>query len=51
MTDFIVANYLFGDVARIPAGDDSLVEGGVVDSTAILELIEFFESHFGIEES
>lgn len=51
LTDFIVANYLFGDVARTPADDDSLVEGGVIDSTGILELIEFLESHFGIEVS
>ena len=51
LTDFIVANFLFGDVARTPADEDSLVEGGVIDSTGILELIEFLESHFGIEVS
>ncbi|MCI4675893.1 acyl carrier protein [Candidatus Mycolicibacterium alkanivorans] len=51
MTDFVAANYLFGDVARTPKGDDALVEGGVIDSTGILEVIEFLESHFGIEVS
>jgi acyl carrier protein len=51
LTDFIVANYLFGDVARTPGDEDLLVEGGVIDSTGILELIEFLESHFGIEVS
>ena len=51
LRDFIVANYLFGDVARAPSDDDSLVEGGVIDSTGILEMIEFLESHFGIEVS
>lgn len=51
LTDFVVANYLFGDVARTPADDESLVEGGVIDSTGILELIEFLELHFGIEVS
>ncbi|MBI3212932.1 MAG: acyl carrier protein [Mycobacterium sp.] len=51
LTDFIVNNYLFGDVSRTPSQDDSLVEGGVIDSTGILELIEFLESHFGIEIS
>jgi acyl carrier protein len=51
LTDFIVTNYLFGDVTRTPEVDDSLVEGGVIDSTGILELIEFLESQFDIEIS
>ena len=49
LTEFIVTNYLFGDMARVPRDDDSLVEEGIIDSTGILELIEFLESHFGIE--
>ena len=49
LTDFIVANYLFGDGSRTPKDDESLVESGIIDSTGILELIEFLESHFGIE--
>jgi acyl carrier protein len=51
LTDFIVTNYLFGDVTRTPGDDESLVEGGVIDSTGVLELIEFLESHFAIEVS
>lgn len=51
LTEFIVINYLFGDVARAPRDDDSLVEGGVIDSTGILELIEFLESCFQVEMS
>jgi acyl carrier protein len=49
LTEFIVNNYLFGDVARTPRDDDGLVEEGVIDSTGVLELIEFLESHFRIE--
>lgn len=49
LTEFIVTNYLFGDVTRTPLDDDALVEGGIIDSTGVLELIEFLESHFGIE--
>ena len=49
LTGFIVDNYLFGDTTRAPGVDDSLVEGGIVDSTGILELIEYLESQFGIE--
>jgi len=51
LTEFIVMNYLFGDVARAPHDDDALIEEAVIDSTGILELIEFLESHFGIEVS
>lgn len=49
LTEFIVTNYLFGDVARTPLDDDGLVEEGIIDSTGVLELIEFLESHFRIE--
>ena len=45
---FVVTNYLFGDEARLPAGAESLIESGVVDSTGILELIEFLEETFEI---
>ena len=49
LTEFIVTEYLFGDVTRTPLDDDALVEEGIIDSTSVLELIEFLESHFGIE--
>ena len=49
VTEFIVTNYLFSDVARTPLDDDALVEDGIIDSTSVLELIDFLESHFGIE--
>ena len=51
LTEFIVTNYLFGDIATVPRDDDFLVEEGIIDSTGILELIEFLESHFGVEVS
>jgi acyl carrier protein len=51
LTEFIVENYLFGDIARMPGDDDSFVEQGIIDSTGILELIEFLESRFGVEVS
>jgi acyl carrier protein len=49
LTEFIVTNFLFGDVARAPLNDDALVEVGIIDSTGVLELIQFLESNFGIE--
>ena len=51
LTEFIVTNYLFGDVSRAPRDEDALVDEGIIDSTGVLELIEFLESHFGIEVS
>lgn len=51
LTEFIVTNYLFGDATLAPGDDESLIERGIIDSTGILELIEFLESHFGIEVS
>lgn len=45
---FVIDNYLFGDVSRMPADDESLIENGVVDSTGILELIEFLEETFAM---
>lgn len=51
LTEFIVMNYLFGDVSRVPRDTDSLIDEGYIDSTGILELIEFLQSHFGVEVS
>lgn len=47
--EFIGDNYLFGDLGRLPSDEESLLEKGIVDSTGILELIEFLEERFGIE--
>lgn len=44
---FIAESYLFGDTTRMPADDESLLESGVIDSTGVLELIEFLEEEFG----
>ena len=46
---FIRTNFLFGDETRLVGNDDLLVESGIIDSTGILELIEYLEEHFGIE--
>lgn len=47
--DFIVTNYLFGDESRAPEDDQDLLLTGIVDSTGVLELIEFLESSFNIQ--
>ncbi|WP_309068439.1 hypothetical protein [Microbacterium sp.] len=48
LEEFILDDLLFGDAGRMPAGDESLMETEVIDSTGVLELIEFVEREFGI---
>lgn len=45
---FVVDDLLLGDESRRPAGEASLLDAGVIDSTGILELIEYLESEFGV---
>lgn len=53
LREFILSEYLFGDESRMPADTDSLLESGVLDSTGVLELIEFLEDkyQFSVEDS
>ncbi len=44
---FIVENFLFGDEAALPTDADSLIAGGIIDSTGVLELVAFIEEQFG----
>ncbi len=44
---FIVDNYLFGDDEGLESGT-SFLDEGIVDSTGILELIEFISEEFEI---
>lgn len=46
--DFILTNFLFGDSSRTPSDEESLLAAGVVDSTGVLELVEFLETDLGV---
>lgn len=48
IVEFILNDLLLGDETRLPDGEASLLETGVMDSTGILELIEFLEVEFGV---
>lgn len=48
IVEFVLNDLLLGDESRLPDGDASLLEAGVIDSTGILELIEYLESEFGV---
>lgn len=45
---FVLTNFLFGDAAKMPGDADSLLESGVLDSTGVLELVEFLEDDLGV---
>lgn len=44
---FIVENFLFGDAGELN-DETSFLSDGIIDSTGILELVDFIESEFGI---
>ena len=46
---FIIDNFLFGQIRHGFQDDDSFLEGGIIDSTGVLELIAFLEQRYGIK--
>jgi len=45
---FLTDNFPLSSEGFSLAADDSLIEAGVIDSTGVLELIEFIESRYEI---
>lgn len=45
---FIVERFLFGDASQLKE-DTSFLEGGIIDSTGILELVTFIEEKYNIK--
>ncbi|MBN2331959.1 MAG: acyl carrier protein [Deltaproteobacteria bacterium] len=45
--EFIVENFLFGSGDDL-TDDSSFLDGGIIDSTGVLELVEFLEEEFAI---
>ncbi len=45
---FVVDNFLFGQNGAALTDDTSLVDGGILDSTGVLELVQFLERRFEI---
>ncbi len=46
--NFVVQNFLYGDLTRPLSDDDSFLEKGIVDSTGILEMVGFLEKELGL---
>ncbi len=45
---FMIENFLFGEDTDLK-DDTSFLEEGIIDSTGVLELIEFLEEEFNIQ--
>jgi acyl carrier protein len=45
--NFIIKNFLFGDADKLK-DTTTLMESGIVDSTGLLEIIEFLETTYDI---
>lgn len=48
LREFILENFLFGDETDMVADDVSFMESGIIDSTGILEIIDFLEEKYSI---
>ncbi len=46
---FILQNFLFSDDQSAVAENDSLIQGGILDSTGIYELVFFLEEQFKLQ--
>ena len=46
---FIIDNFLFGQGGENLSSDDSFLEKGIIDSTGVLELVNFLEVTFRIK--
>ena len=46
---FIIDNFLFGSIDNSFHDDDSFMENGIIDSTGILELVEYIEHQYNIK--
>ena len=46
---FVTDNFMFGKPYKGFADDDSFIERGIIDSTAVMELVAFLEKHYRIK--
>lgn len=46
--EYIVDNFLFGDAEPLTSDAMSLLDGGIIDSVGVMELVAFLEQDFEI---
>jgi acyl carrier protein len=49
LRQFVTESFMFGKPCEGFADDDSFLERGIIDSTAIMELVAFLEGHYRIK--
>ncbi|HYI93892.1 MAG TPA: acyl carrier protein [Bryobacteraceae bacterium] len=49
LRSFVVENFLFGQEDGLLGDDDSFIDRGMIDSTGVLELVQFLEETFRVE--
>ena len=47
--NFIQDNFLLGDKNKVIKEDESFLQGGIIDSTGVLELVNFIEETYKIK--
>lgn len=45
---YIIENFLFGDADPLADDEMSLLDGGIIDSVGVMELVAFLEQDFGL---
>ena len=45
---YIIENFLFGDESILESNSMSLLDGGIIDSVGVMELVAFLEQDFEI---
>lgn len=49
LKSFILNNFLLGDKNRAIKNNESFLQGGIIDSTGVLELVNFIEETYKIK--
>lgn len=49
LRQFVIDNFMFGKPYKGFADDDSFIERGIIDSTAVMELVAFLEERYQIK--
>lgn len=47
--EYIIENFLFGDGEPLADDTMSLLDGGIIDSVGVMELVAFLEQEFGLK--
>jgi acyl carrier protein len=49
LREFVTDNFMYGKPYKGFADDDSFIERGIIDSTAVMELVAFLETRYRIK--